>query len=155
MELSRLIQIILIVLIWVIVLLTIVTLSLVSVLWTAWSLPAWLVLILIVIGFLSTGFIASSDKFTEINRQFEDKLGELNDVEMLEVLNAMDEVKENLGISIEIPLKNKKRKREDIDKAVRNLSDTELLHLKEELRDGNIEEEKLIAWLENQREMKD
>ena len=42
-------------------------------------------------------------------------MGELSDSEMLEVLNAMDEVKENLGISIELPLKGKKRKRDDID----------------------------------------
>ena len=106
-------------------------------------------------SFVATSFIASSDRFTEINRQFEDKLGELSDTEMLEVMNAMDEVKDNLGISIALPIKNKKRKREDIDNAVRNLSDTELLHLKEQLRDGNIEEEKLIAWLESQRNVKD
>jgi len=153
MKLSRLVQMILLVLIWVIVILAMVVLSLVSVASTAWSMPAWLILILIVTGGLLTGFVASSDRFAELDRQFEDKLGDLSDTEMLEVMQGLDDVRENLGINIELPIDGKKRKREDIDKVIRNLSDTELLHLKDQLRDGSIEEEKLITWLNSQREI--
>ncbi len=154
MKLGRFIQRIIVVVVWAIILIAIVAVSFISAALN-WSLPVWWLVIPIIFGLLATVVLTSKEIISELNGEIEREFAKLSDAEMLEVLAAMDEVKENIGIDIELPLKSKKRKREDVDKAIRNLSDTELLHLKDQLRDGNIEEEKLLAWLNSQREMRE
>lgn len=99
--------------------------------------------------------VLGKDILGDIDRQLDEQLIMLNDAETLELSQALDEVSERFGIEIIAPTKRKKQKREHIDKAVRNLSDTELLHLKDRLRNGQIDEEKLLAWLEEQRQIND
>ena len=99
--------------------------------------------------------VLGKDILGDIDRQLDEQLIMLNDAEMLELSQALDEVSERFGIDITAPTKRKKQKREHIDKAVRNLSDTELLHLKDRLRNGQIDEEKLLAWLDEQRQIND
>lgn len=149
MQLPRLIQWIVLAVILVVVLLALLTSAIVAFVMGFSLSPLWIMLV-IVLGAIGGAAIFSTDRFDDINRQIEDQMSDLSDKEMLEVMRAMDEVKEHLGIEIQLPVKQKKRKREDIDKAIRNLSDTELLHLKDRLREGSIDEEKLIAWIESQ-----
>lgn len=149
MQLPRLIQLLLLAVVWVAVLLALLISSILMFLMGNGLSPLW-ILLLIVSGFIGSLAIFSTNRFEHINRQIEDQMGDLSDKEMLKVMQAMDEVKESIGIDIQLPLKNKKRKREDIDTAIRNLSDTELLHLKDRLREGSVDEEKLITWIESQ-----
>ena len=95
--------------------------------------------------------VFGKDILADIDRQLDEQFSTLSDAEMLELATSLDELSDTLGVEITPPMKSKKRKREDIDKAIRNLSDTELLHLKDRLRQGEIDEEKLIAWLDSQR----
>lgn len=97
--------------------------------------------------------IIVSEGVLDLRNEMDRELSKLSDTEVLEVLQALDEVREETGIDIQFPVNNKRAKRAQVGDAVRRLSDTELVHLKEQLRNGEIEEEKLMAWLEAQQEM--
>lgn len=151
MKPGRAIQWVIFAVLWVAILAIILLTSVIA---AIFSLPvtSFVVLITGAIGIIVSRLIFPEEFFNRINPEIESEFSRLSDAEILKIMNAMDELHENTGISIELPIKSKKAKRDVVDSAIRNLSDTELLHLKEQLRDGNIDEDQLIAWLDSQRE---
>ncbi len=155
MKLANLIQWIAVTAVWVVMMLLLVIFALLSMTLSVWTMPMWWILVLFAIGVAASAFIITTDRFEELNEKITHELSGLDDEEMLEIMQGLDKLRDNMGISVELPIQSKKNKRQAVDTAIRNLSDTELLHLKDQLRAGDIDESRLLAWLDEQRNQGD
>lgn len=127
------------------------------------AIPALLFFVpIIIVGLLT--FIIWNDEIYErikteitakikgnISEQIAEKFKDLKPEELEEIREGMAKFKEKFGI--DIPIFKEKRKRDQIDDAVRKLSDSQLLDLKQGLNEGSIEEDDLLDWLNEQEEI--
>lgn len=154
MKLEQLIRGLLLVGVWIAIALILIVAAVVLALAGA-GLPSVALWVAFSIGIALTILIASpwgwqiigAERMAHIQRQINEQVSQLNDAELLEVMAGLDEVKDRFGLEIPLPDKRKHSKQQQLDTAIRNLSDTELLYLKDRLRDGEIDEDKLMAWL--------
>jgi ABC-type transport system involved in cytochrome bd biosynthesis fused ATPase/permease subunit len=124
------------------------------------AIPALLFFVpIIIVGFLT--FIIWNDEVYErikaeimakikgnISEQIAEKFKELKPEEIEEIREGMAKLKKATGIDIQLP--QEKRKRDRIDAAIRKLSDSQLIDLKQGLNNGSIDEDDLFDWLSEQ-----
>jgi len=83
-----------------------------------------------------------------ISDQISGKFKELKPEELQKIREGIAEFREHFGIDVSVP--EEKRKRDQIDTAIANLSDSQLLDLKQGINDGSITEDDLLDWLNQQ-----
>ncbi|MEO1289061.1 MAG: hypothetical protein AAFV93_14955 [Chloroflexota bacterium] len=144
MRIENLVQWIVIAVMWAAIMLVLVILAIISMLTTAWTMPMWWILVLFVLGVGGTAFVLTTDRFQELNQKITEELDGLSEEELDEIREGLAELRENMGITVELPIKAKhKPKRDIVDQAIRNLSDDELVQLRDQLRSGDIDPSRL------------
>ena len=127
--------------------------------WLGVAIPTLAYVLPLIIGGLVSGLIwtpatwdtIKEKKLADFQRQIDEQLGQLSEAELQEVLAHLEEAKIELGFrpaQEETAEKRKKRKREDLDQRLRRLEDDELLRLKQQIAEGNMDDDDLISWLD-------
>lgn len=156
-----LIRVLLSFIIWIIILILLGSISGIFAL-TGSPLPGLLFFVPVVIGGLLTLVVWNEEVWQKIKSEISAKIKgnisdqifeqfkELKPEELVEIREGIAKIKEKFGLDVALP--REKVKREQIDAAIRKLSDSQLLDLKQGLKNGSIEEDDLLNWLSHQEE---